>query len=474
MSSGKILIVDDDALARELCSDILSGAGHTVKTVSNGSEAMAALQDENFDIVVTDLVMPGMDGIEVLEGVKQFNALIDVVVVTGHSSIESAITALKKGAFEYIRKPVNADELVLTIKSCLEKKDLLEENQQMRQSLRLYRVGRTITSSLDIEKLYEITLDSLLQTLPAEAAIITIYNTDKTKLKVKSSRQLAHGTGQLAHKLFTERYESGMRDSDEIKVFAIDSLEADGWEGLVDFSTLMAIPLSQDGGQMYGYMLVLSKRSEGEYGQEDRKVASFISDHACQAIVNARKYGEAQEMAYIDSLTNLYNSKYLELSLDKELKRADRQKSSVTVLFLDIDHFKNVNDENDHIAGSKVLVEVGKIIQGTIREVDTAIRYGGDEYVVILVDADYEAGYLVAERIRSEVETNDFLKEDGLNLKVTVSIGVATYPVHTKEKNELLKIADSAMYSAKHTSRNMVFLTPLPDSVPAEKDSVEG
>ena len=213
----------------------------------------------------------------------------------------------------------------------------------------------------------------------------------------------------------------------------------------------------------------MSKRPKSRYGLEEQKVASFISDHACQAIANARKYGEAQEMAYIDSLTNLYNAKYLELAFEKELKRADRLKSPVTVLFLDVDHFKNVNDENDHIVGSKVLVEVGKVIKMSIREVDTAIRYGGDEFVAILVDADCEAGYMVAERIRAKIEACKFLHSEGLDLKVTASIGVATYPVHSSEKSELLKIADSAMYSAKHTSRNTVFLTPVPG-----RDAAEG
>jgi diguanylate cyclase (GGDEF)-like protein len=207
----------------------------------------------------------------------------------------------------------------------------------------------------------------------------------------------------------------------------------------------------------------LSSKSASEYGEESVKVAEFVADHASQAFANARKYGEAQEMAYIDSLTNLYNAKYLELSLERELKRADRQKVPLTVLFLDVDHFKDVNDENDHIAGSKVLVEVGGIIKDAIREVDTAIRYGGDEYVVILVDAGCEAGFRVAERIRASVEEQTFLHAEGLDLKITVSIGVATYPVHTTEKSELLRIADSAMYTAKKSARNMVFLYSVPD-----------
>ncbi len=469
MVYGKILVVDDDALSRSVCLDILEGAGYSVTIATNGTEALAAVESADFDIVLTDLVMPGMDGIEVLDGVKQHNALIDVVVITGHSSMESAITALKKGAFEYLRKPLNKDELLLTVKSSLEKKALLEENHEMRHSLRLYKVGRTLTASLDVEKLCDITLDSLLQTLPAEAGLMLFYDEELKRLKIKSCRGLSSKSAEKLLEFLSERLEEGSNEAHELKIEAVQSLKPSVKEALSGFSSMLRLPLSKESKQAFGYVVTLSDRAEESYGLEELKVAGFIADHACQAFANAIKYASAQEMAYIDSLTNLYNAKYLELTLERELKRADRQKSSVAVLFLDIDHFKGVNDENDHIAGSKVLVEVGKIITGSIREVDTAIRYGGDEYVVILVDADCESGYHVAERIRAEVESFDFLHEEGLDLKITTSIGVAAYPTHTKEKKELLKIADSAMYCAKDRSRNTVFITPVPG-----KDGTDG
>jgi len=154
MSKGRILVVDDDAFFRVLCSDILTGGGFFVRTASTGKEAVALVEAEGFDMVITDLVMPDMNGIEVLGRVKQYNALVDVIVITGHGSIESAITALKNGAFDYIMKPLNEDELLHTVESCLEKRKLLEENQEMRQSLRLFEVSRAITSTLDIIKLY--------------------------------------------------------------------------------------------------------------------------------------------------------------------------------------------------------------------------------------------------------------------------------------------------------------------------------
>ena len=108
------------------------------------------------------------------------------------------------------------------------------------------------------------------------------------------------------------------------------------------------------------------------------------------------------------------------------------------------------------------MIEIGKILLKCCREVDSVIRYGGDEFVVILVDADYNVAMRVAERIRTSIERHEFMKEDGLGLRITASIGVATYPTHTRDKKELLKTADKAMYKAKDLSRNTVYLAPLP------------
>ncbi|MBI5469254.1 MAG: GGDEF domain-containing protein, partial [Deltaproteobacteria bacterium] len=213
------------------------------------------------------------------------------------------------------------------------------------------------------------------------------------------------------------------------------------------------------------YILILSALGKSGYNLRDIKNASFINEHVSSAFDNAIKYSEAKEMAFIDSLTGLYNSKYLEAALDRELKRADRLMSPVTVLFMDLDNFKRINDTNDHLVGSKVLVEVGKILLKCVREVDTVIRYGGDEYVVILVDADYGVAMRVADRIRVSIEQEHFIPEESLDIRITASLGVATYPIHTRDKKELLKIADKAMYKAKDLSRNVVYLAPMPESV---------
>jgi len=460
MSNGKILIVDDDAFFRTVSTDILTGGGYAVSTAPGGAEAIRLIEREHFDIVLTDLVMPDIGGMDVLHRTKQHNTLIDVIVVTGHGSIESAIEALKSGAFDYIRKPVNEDELLHTVASCMEKKKLLEENQEMRQSLKLFEVSRAVTTTLDINRLYGTMLDALFQMVPAVGGFVVMYREDHETLELKAIRHIGLSAGEKVLKVFSDECEKDLRGLGEIKVLP----RPDGrWSEDVTrtFDSILVAPLTNSG-ETVGFMLILSPLKSEEFSPRDRKNAKFIAEHASGAFENAQKYAEAKEMVYIDSLTNLYNSKYLELALDKEIKRAERLIMPLSVFFIDLDSFKMVNDRNDHLVGSKVLVEVSRILLNCVREIDTVIRYGGDEYVVIAVDADYEVALTVAERIRGSIEEHSFLADEGLDIKVTASIGVATYPLHTKDKVELLKAADKAMYRAKDLSRNVVYLAPLP------------
>ena len=460
MSKGRILVVDDDSLSRVLCVDMFLGANYYVKDAPSGPVALELIETEEFDIVITDLVMPDMDGLELMANIKQRGALIDIIVATGHASMESAISALKKGAFDYITKPVNEDELLLIVANCMEKKRLLEENHDMRESLKLFEVSRTLNSTIDIEKLYNIALDALLQLVPSEAGMVAFYTGEMKDLRVKATRHLDDAFAEEVTALFKNNLEKTLRGHNNIFVVSAEELGDREGTALNGYNSVMVVPLIV-GSTSIGFILTLSNVDKNDYSVGDVKNADFIAAHASQAFDHAQKYVEAKEMAFVDPLTNLYNSKYLDTALDKELKRADRLMMPVTVLFIDIDNFKTINDTNDHLVGSKMLVQVGEILLKCVREVDTAVRYGGDEYVIILIDADAETGFRVAERIRQSIEEHLFLVDDGLDLKITASLGVATYPLHTRKRCELLKMADRAMYTAKDMSRNLVYLAPV-------------
>jgi diguanylate cyclase (GGDEF)-like protein len=161
-------------------------------------------------------------------------------------------------------------------------------------------------------------------------------------------------------------------------------------------------------------------------------------------------------LTFTDDLTGLYNQRYLEVILDRELSLAKRNDVKFSVLFLDMDHFKNVNDTHGHLIGSRLLYEVGQEIKRTLRESDITFRYGGDEFLIILAHTGLEDAVVVAERIRQQVEKKRFLAREGLDIRLTASIGVASVPDHATTKQQILKAADEALYGVKKAVRNRV------------------
>lgn len=170
---------------------------------------------------------------------------------------------------------------------------------------------------------------------------------------------------------------------------------------------------------------------------------------------SASKLQEAKDRAFIDDVTQLYNQRYLHLVLEKEIRRSEREKQAFSVLFIDVDHFKNVNDTAGHLVGSKLLGEVAEILRRHTRLVDFAFRYGGDEFVLILVGTDAQEAQEVGERIRMHVDQASFVVDE-VPVKLTISIGVAAFPKHAATKEEILRMADEAMYQSKNRSRNSV------------------
>jgi diguanylate cyclase (GGDEF)-like protein len=161
-------------------------------------------------------------------------------------------------------------------------------------------------------------------------------------------------------------------------------------------------------------------------------------------------------LTFTDDLTGLYNQRYLEVILDRELSLAKRNDIQFSVLFLDMDHFKNVNDTHGHLIGSRLLYEVGQEIKRTLRESDVTFRYGGDEFLIILAHTGLDDAVVVAERIRLQVEKKRFLAREGLDIRLTASIGVASVPDHASTKQQILKAADEALYGVKKAVRNKV------------------
>jgi diguanylate cyclase (GGDEF)-like protein len=219
----------------------------------------------------------------------------------------------------------------------------------------------------------------------------------------------------------------------------------------------LSLALVEDPGSRDGTLVIWRP---GKAKDLDQATAAALCDHAVRYVQNEsrwhRKLDKTQALIYRDDLTGLYNMRYLEVVLESELRRAQRFPAQFCLLFIDLDGFKAVNDDHGHLSGSSVLKQVADVLRDAVREVDVPIRYGGDEFVVVLLGASPAKGYLAAERVRRRIEQKEFQVEDGGTARLTCSIGVAAYPEHGKDRETLLKVADETMYNSKRTGKNRV------------------
>jgi diguanylate cyclase (GGDEF)-like protein len=176
------------------------------------------------------------------------------------------------------------------------------------------------------------------------------------------------------------------------------------------------------------------------------------------ALDNALTLQRAEALSVTDDLTQLYNSRYLRQVLRREVKRASRSGRPLSLLFIDLDGFKTVNDSHGHLAGSQALVEAAAVIRRSARETDVVARFGGDEFSIILPDTGSEGAVAVADRIRERVDEYRFLASEGLQIHLTVSVGVGTLPDAAASAEELVRAADLAMYRVKDSGKNGVHI----------------
>jgi diguanylate cyclase (GGDEF)-like protein len=184
--------------------------------------------------------------------------------------------------------------------------------------------------------------------------------------------------------------------------------------------------------------------------------AEIVMSYANEALRNAERYQSAKERASIDDVTEVYNARHLLATATNEIQRAERYHASLSVLFLDLDRFKLVNDRHGHLVGSQTLRHLSELLLQCVRQVDTLARYGGDEFTILLVDTAHDPAMVIAERIRRTVEEHMFEAGRSRDLRLTISIGVASFPEHARARDELLDVADKAMYRAKSLGRNRV------------------
>ena len=181
-----------------------------------------------------------------------------------------------------------------------------------------------------------------------------------------------------------------------------------------------------------------------------------LCDYAAIAIENARWVEKIQELTITDDCTGLYNARHLYKTLETEVYRSSRFGYEFSILFIDLDHFKSVNDTHGHLVGSKLLAEIGYLIKAQLRLIDFAFRYGGDEFVVLLPQTSKDQALVVAKRLLDALRASSFCREEGLNLNIRASVGLATYPHDARTAHDVIRQADGMMYLVKNSTRDNI------------------
>ena len=441
-----ILLVEDDRFFRDMYSSLLQAEGYQVECASCGVEGLEKLAKGQYSLVITDLVMPDISGLEILSRVRESHPTVDVIMVTGNANLESAIFALKHGARDYLVKPVNHDEFKHSVAQCIQQRRLLDENDELKNMLSLFRASQAISGCLDSEHLYLLMVEAIARETGLSCAMGAFIVKGALELKVNKGISATLGKCLTAEILIPPTAAE----------FAVKHLPLSSQYHSEGFSEALLM-LVYNNSEIFGAIVLLNEPSCALPDVSNhRKNILFLIEQSLRAFENAEIFSKAKNLMFIDDVSGLYNHRYLDIALEREMKRVERYSSHLAVLFIDVDSFKLVNDNHGHLVGSRVLAEFGSLIKKSVRDIDIVIRYGGDEYTAILVETNCSAAGMVGERIRRTVENHHFLGTDGQVIRLTCSIGYACCPDDTTSKTALLEMADKAMYAGKTAGRNRI------------------
>jgi diguanylate cyclase (GGDEF)-like protein len=328
-----------------------------------------------------------------------------------------------------------------------------------------HELGKALTSSLQLDQVLRTIMEKINEVLRPDTWSLLLMDEAKNELYF----QIATGVGAEALRDVRIKVGQGIAgwvaQSGE-PVVVPDTTQDSRFFSQVDEKTkvsthsIVAVPVRfRD--QCLGVIELINCVGPEGFGARDLALLEALADYAAIAIENARHVHRIHELTIKDDCTSLYNARHLNFMLDTEIYRSNRYTFEFSLIFIDLDHFKAVNDTHGHLMGSKLLGEVGDLIKDHCRVIDLAFRYGGDEFVILLPQTSKENACSVANRLHKLIRENVWLKDVGLNVHITSSVGIASYPGDSKTKADLLHLADEAMYNVKNTTRDAVAAASL-------------
>jgi len=451
--SARVLVVDDVIGNVKLMEARLTAEYFDVVTAMNGTEALAVCDRAQCDIVLLDVMMPGMDGFEVCRRLKTNPKThhIPVIMVTALDQPSDRVRGLEAGADDFLTKPVSDIALIARVRSLVRLKMMTDE-------LRM----RAVTSK-------EIGIQDPIPHELAEAGRngkVLIVDDRRS-----SYERIAQGLAdEHAVDVETSPHDALFHAADGDYDLVMVSLDLAGFDGLRLCSQVRSLERTRN----LPILIVVEAEDNVrllrglEIGVNDYLVRPIDKNEMSARVrtqIRKKRYGDrlrdnlqlSMELAITDALTSLYNRRYMESHLGTLVEEAAARGKPLSLLILDVDYFKSINDGFGHDAGDDVLREFAMRVRKSIRGIDLACRYGGEEFVVVMPETDMAVAALVAERIRRRIAGEPFLIQKGAaGVDVTISIGIAALGPGESDAGALLKRADQALYRAKRDGRNRV------------------
>lgn len=467
MKNNRILIVDDARTDKVALEDVLRVHGYNVKSAADGAAGLELVRQWQPSVILLDIVMPGKDGIRVCREIREMEGATrpSIIMISSQGEKKVIIDALAKGADDFIIKPFNEGELIARVKAQERINDFYKEVEEDKKNLE---------TMLSITTAMSATLDPLqvLHTIVSEVAAMTNAVRCSIVLVVPGHDGYVIAShedpGLKELKIDLDKYPEIRRAFESKMPVALNDMVnnplmaqvKDQLKGLEEMSALI-LPIAFND-EVVGTLFLRARRKERGFTKKEVDVCRIVANSAFHAIRNARMFDRLvkerdtlQEIAITDQLTGLYNHNFFYMRLEEEFDRSVRYETPLSVIMMDIDDFKAVNDTYGHRVGDVVLREIAEMIKRGVRKTDIVARYGGEEFAVILPHTALEGAMDEGERLREMIASHAYagLVKD----RVSVSVGVAAYPMNDiMNSGDLVNHADDALYKAKWSGKNCV------------------
>lgn len=478
----QLLLIENDPNDIELCLNELKKEGIAARAelVQTRQEFINQVQEKPFDLILADYNLPNWKGTDAIPILQQLGVDIPVIVLTGFLGEENAVECFKLGAVDVVFKEHLARlpeavrralrETALRFEAHQAKVELAEANRKLKVQVEelqrlsmgtnlLREMGDLLQTCLTTEEAYQVIHQAAEKLFPTESGVLCMLNSSRNLLEPAAF----WGEFPPAEGVFAPEDCWAMRR-------ASAQLVMDGRGGLVckhlgasKPSAALCVPMMAQG-ECLGLLHLrwneaCSSGNVGEDGIDGRQqLAVAVAERVAVAIVSLRLRERLRLESTRDPLTGLFNRRYMEESLDREMRRAIRSRRPLSAIMLDIDNFKHFNDTCGHEAGDILLMELSRFLQNRTRKEDIACRYGGEEFVLILPEAALEIAQQRAEDLRQEAKHLQVRYRGQILDRITLSLGVSGYPEHADSTSELLRIADAALCRAKAEGRDRVLV----------------